>query len=486
MNDLSPFTRREMPHSIEVEQGVLGALLINNASLDKINGLLGPEHFYDPLHAEIYALIKRTIESGRLASPVTLKAAFDGSAEIVPANGDPPLSVADYLGRLAVVGTASRQLRGFALTVRDHFAMRELISLGEGLVAAAHEAVANGTKSETLIEQAQASFDTLRVQGRNERGVTTLYQARARAIDQINAAYMSGTGMVGLPTGIGALDKAIGGFAPGNLIVLGARPAMGKSALAAAIGLNVARSGAGLAFYSLEMSQEEIATRSLAAPSGLDSERLRRGQIDGDADMRRLLEAHEADRAAAEAFFIDESAGMTLAQLATRARALCRQHKVGLIMVDYLQIMGGSETRRHPNRVQEITEITIGLKALAKELNRPVLMLSQLNREVEKSGGTKRDEEDIALKRPQLSHLKDSGSIEQDADIVMFLHRPEYYFAKKKPDEDAQQDVITTWKREMAAIAGKAEVIIAKHRHGQTGIITLHFDASRMTFTDRG
>lgn len=464
---------REAPHNIEAEQGLLGAILLNNAALDKVSNFLEPTHFFDPLHGQIYEVARRVIQGGRLASPVTLKTFFSESEPIRPHDGGAPMPVDAYLGTLAVNGTSLSSVRDYGQTVYDLHVRRRMAEIADSMLSLAHEAPIDAKPSE-LIAEAEAQLDGLRIRGRNERELSTIYQAMCRSIEQTNAAYIEGGGIAGLSTGLPSLDAKLGGLAPSDLIVLGARPGMGKSALAATIGLNVAKSGAGAAFFSLEMSSEQIGTRALASATGISADRQRRGQIEGDGDMKALLAAAAQYRDVP--FYIDESGGVSLAQLIVNVRRHCRTRRIGLIIVDYLQIMNGSDTRQYQNRVQELTQITTKLKALAKELNLPVLLLSQLNRKLED-----RDE-----KRPGLADLRESGSIEQDADIVLFIHREEYWHAKDKPGPDAEQAAIDKWQREMDACAGKAEVIIAKHRHGPTGTVELGFDGPRTLFTDRG
>lgn len=471
----SPFVLqgREPPNNMQAEQGLLGAILLDNRALDRVSAFLDPAHFYDPVHAQIYNVARRAIQSGRLATPVSLKSYFENSPDIYPANGGPPIPVINYLGTLAVAGVAVPYAHDYGRTVYDLFVRREMADIAADMMAAAYDASIDSTPAEQ-IDEAETRLDALRVRGRNERATMTIYQAMMQSIEQTNAAHMAGSDLVGLSTGIRALDAKLGGMAPSDLIVVGARPGMGKSAFAGTIGLNVAKSsGKGTGFFSLEMSADQIGTRALAGDTGIDTERQRRGQVD-DEDMRRLMAAAETYRDAP--FHIDQSGGLTLAQLANNARRLCRTENIGLLIVDYLQIMGSSTARRMSNRVQEITEITTGLKALAKELNRPVMLLSQLNRKSE-------DGED---NRPQLSHLRESGSIEQDADIVMLLYREEYYLSQSKPGPDAQPAVVSTWSKDMERARGLAEVIIAKHRHGPTGVVELNFDGARALFMDRG
>jgi len=449
-----------LPHNIEAEQQLLGAILINNQALDRVSAFLGAGHFYDPLHARIFDVASQMIAAGRLANPVTLKHAF-GNAEPI-SDG---MTVPQYLGRLAASATTIINAADYGRTVRDLATRRALVSIGEEMVSAALDTNAD-VPVERQLEEAEAQLHDIAEKGVGERVESNLMEAMHKAIRATNAAYMRGTGLVGLSTGIPSLDAKLGGLAASDLAVLAGRPAMGKSALGANIALNVAKAGIPTAFYSLEMSDEQIAARLLSSETGISAWGMRTGRLHS-SDIERMVGV--AQKMTSTPLYFDQSAGLSIAQLAARARRLKRKKKIGLIVVDYLQLMRASG--RHNNRVGEITEITTGLKALAKELEVPIIALSQLSRQVEAR----------ADKRPVLSDLRESGSIEQDADIVMFCYRDAYYVEAEKPDaHDAAS--YQAWLDRMSRAHGKAEVIVAKHRHGPTGTVHLSFDKDRATF----
>lgn len=455
-----PAAYEEPPHNVEVEQGLLGALLLDNRAVDRI-GFLSPEHFNEPVHAEIFEAITAAARRGRTANPVTLKTQFEGR-EV-----DDHMTVPQYLGTLAANATTTTHTADYARTIYDLFVRRQLIEIAEQMRTAAFGAAIDAAPV-LQIDEAQARLDALRLRERNERETVHVAAAMAEAVDLANKARSSGQGLAGLSTGLPSLDAKLGGLAPSDLIILGGRPSMGKTGLATTVAANVARSGTGVGFFSMEMSASQLGARILAGDIGISSSAQRRGDFDEDG-MRKLMQG--VQQYGEVPLYIDDTGGMTMPQLAVKARRLCRARRLGLIVVDYLQLMNGSQYR-NSNRVQELTEITTGLKALAKELDVPVIALSQLSRGLEQ-----REE-----KRPQLSDLRESGSIEQDADVVMFCYREEYYLERQTP----KADKIAEWQSQMEAAAGKAEVIIAKHRHGPTGTVELGFDGPRTLFTDGG
>lgn len=462
----APYSQ-ELPHNIEAEQGLLGAILVSdrNGAFHAVSAIVSAEHFFDPLHGAIFEAIEATIRGGRTATSVTLKSQFEDYPPIVDG-----LTVQQYLGRLAASATTVSNAKDYARTVYDYFTRRRIIGIAADMMTSAFSAPVDFPPLEQ-IDQAEAQLDALRLKERNEREAVIVADAMDEAIDLANRSHMSGAGLAGLSTGIAGLDAKTGGLAPSDMIILGGRPAMGKTALATTIAANVAKSGQSVGFFSLEMSRSQVAARILAGETAISSDSQRRGAFDEDG-MRRLLSARDTFRAGRVQLFIDDTGALTLPQLATKARRLMRAKRLGLIVVDYLQLMGTSRRGNNSNRVQELTEITTGLKSLAKELNVPVLALSQLSRKVE-------ERED---KRPQLADLRESGSIEQDADIVMFCYREEYYLSQETPTPEKASE----WRASMARAAGIAEVIIAKHRHGPTGTVELGFDGPRTLFTDRG
>ena len=484
--DALPF--RQAPHNIEAEQALLGAILINNESFDRVSGFLQPGHFFEPLHGRLYEVMAKLIQAGKHASPVTLKTFFDSEPPI----GE--LTVAQYLGRLAAAATTIINAQAYGRTVYDLAVRRELIAIGEDMVNVAYDSPVDAPP-EAQIEAAEGRLYDLADKGKYGSGFMSFGDATADAIEMAARAYERDGGLSGLSTGLVDLDRMMGGLQNSDLIVLAGRPSMGKTALATNIAFNIARAyrtaaredgteeavdGAVVGFFSLEMSSEQLATRILAEQAQIPSEKIRRGQIT-DSEFNRLQSA--AMELQTLPLFIDHTGGISIAQLSARARRLKRQKGLGLIVVDYLQLLTGSARRSQEGRVQEVSEITVGLKALAKELNVPILALSQLSRQVEN-----RDD-----KRPQLSDLRESGSIEQDADVVMFVFREEYYVSRKEPSltkvEEHQK-----WQDEMDQVQGLAEVIVGKQRHGPTGAVRLQFQlhplrrvlGGRLTYTGTG
>jgi replicative DNA helicase len=467
---------RSAPHNIEAEQALIGAILVNNEALDKVSDFLEPQHFFDPLHAAIYETIAKLIHAGKQATPVTLKTFFENAE---PA-GDLP--VPHYLARLAASVTTVINARDYGRTIHDLAVRRSLITIGEEMVNEAYDSPVDNPPREQ-IEQAEQKLFALAERGKYGQGFSPFGKALISAIDMANAAYQRDGGLSGLATGLTDLDQKMGGLQPSDLIILAGRPAMGKTSLATNIAFNIAKAyrtekqpdgsekvvdGAVVGFFSLEMSSEQLATRILSEQAEIASEKIRRGQINED-EFRRLRDA--AEQLANLPLYIDQTGGITVAQLAARARKLKRQKNLGLIVVDYLQLLSGSSKRASDGRVQEITEITTGLKALAKELGIPILALSQLSRQVEQR-------ED---KRPQLADLRESGSIEQDADVVLFVFREEYYIGRMEPSPTKVEEY-QKWQLEMERVHGQAEVIIGKQRHGPTGTVKLSFQGEFTRF----
>lgn len=473
---------RIAPHNIEAEQALLGAILINNEAHDRVAGFLEAGHFYDPLHQQVYETAAKLIAAGKQATPITLKTYF-ASAE--PTQDG--LSVPQYLGRLAGNATTIINARDYGRTIYDLATRRQLILVGAEMVNVAYESPVDFPPKQQ-IEEAEMRLFSLAETGKYGQGFSTFSSALATAIDMANNAYQRDGGLSGIATSLKALDSKLGGLQPSDLVILAGRPSMGKTALATNIAFSIARArtrslqqrpdlaaddqahdGAVVGFFSLEMSAEQLATRVMSEQAGIPSEKIRRGLINED-EFRRLVEASR--EMATLPLFIDQTGGISIAQLAARARRLKRQHGLGLVVVDYLQLLTGSGKRASEGRVQEVSEITTSLKALAKELNVPVLALSQLSRAVE-------NRED---KRPQLADLRESGSIEQDADVVMFVYREEYYVERTKPAEGTTE--FQDWMAKMQAVNGRAEVIIGKQRHGPVGTVNLQFDANVTRFSD--
>ena len=467
---------RQSPHNIEVEQALLGAILINNEAFYRVSDFLEPAHFFDPLHGQIFEKAAQLIRLGKSADPRTIKSFLKEHEPV----GD--ITVAEYVARLAYEATTIINAEDYGRTIYDLAIRRSLITIGEDMVNIAYEAPVDMAPRDQ-IEDAERRLYELAETGRYNAGFQGFAEALKAAIDMAGAAYQRDGHLSGLATGLDDLDRMMGGLQPSDLVILAGRPAMGKSSLGSNIGYNIAKSWRGeqksdgtidtvdggiVGFFSLEMSAEQLATRILAEQAGVPSSEIRRGAIQEDQFDRIVVAAQEMQRIP---FYIDQTGGISIGQLAARARRLKRQRGLDLLIIDYLQLIQGTTRRSSESRVQEITEITTNLKALAKELNIPILALSQLSRQVE-------SRED---KRPQLADLRESGSIEQDADVVLFIYREEYYLKNRKPKEGTEE--FFKWMAEMDEVAGRAEVIIGKQRHGPTGTVDLQFDADVTRFS---
>jgi replicative DNA helicase len=469
---------RMPPHNIEAEQALLGAVLVNNEAFYRVSDFLEPKHFLETIHQRIFELAGGLIRAGKLATPVTLKTFLPAELDIAG------LTVNQYLARLAAEATTIINAEDYGRTVYDLSIRRDLIAIGEDMVNLAYDAPVDATP-QSHIEDAERKLFELAETGRYESGFQRFAQALTTAVDMAAHAYQRDGGLSGMATGLTDLDSRMGGLQKSDLIILAGRPGMGKTALATNIAYNIAKSfaqgdvrpdgsretvnGGIVGFFSLEMSAEQLATRIISEQTGIASNKIRRGAI-GEADFEKIKDV--SIELQSLPFYVDETGGLSIGQLAARARRLKRQRGLDLLVIDYVQLLQGSTRRSSENRVQEITEITTRLKALAKELNVPIVALSQLSRQVE-------NRED---KRPQLSDLRESGSIEQDADVVLFVYREEYYLTNKEPRPGtADHD---KWLTEMDAVHGKAEVIIGKQRHGPTGTVSLQFDAEVTRFAN--
>jgi replicative DNA helicase len=456
-----------LPHNIEAEQQLLGAILTNNDVYDRISSLVKAEHFFDPVHQRIFEIAAARIQKNALASPVTLKAFLDDDQGLKELGGPA------YLVRLAGAAISAYAARDYAQMVYDLAVRRELIQLGRDIAAQAARVEVASEPKDQIIEAEQRLYK-LGEQGVAERGFQSFLKAVTDAVNVANAAYQRDGCLAGLSTGLIDLDKKLGGLHPSDLLILAGRPSMGKTSLATNIAFNIAKAhkrgrlpdssegsvqGGVVGFFSLEMSAEQLAARILSEAAEVPSEQIRRGDMT-EAEFRRFVEAAKALEACP--LYIDDTPALPISQVAARARRLKRTHGLDVLMVDYLQLLKGSSK---DNRVQEVSEITQGLKAIAKELNIPVVALSQLSRQVES-----RDD-----KRPQLSDLRESGSIEQDADVVMFVFREEYYREREKPG-DHELEKMAQWQALMESVHGKAEVIIGKQRHGPIGTVELSFE----------
>ena len=463
-----------VPHSIEAEQQLLGAILTNNDLFDRIAQILRAEHFYDPVHARIFETAAARIAKNNLASPVTLKAFLEDDAGLAELGGPA------YLMRLAGAAISSFAVRDYAEMIYDLAIRRELIDVGNEIAAKAARVDVQSEPKEQIVEAEQKLY-ALAEQGQTEQGFQSFLTAVTDAVKVANAAYQREGGLAGVSTGLIDMDKKLGGLHRSDLLILAGRPSMGKTSLATNVAFNIARAykkgitasgeegaidGGVVGFFSLEMSAEQLASRILSEVAEIPSNQIRRGDFT-ESEFRRIVDA--AKELEAAPLFIDDTPALPISQLAARARRLKRTHGLDALFVDYLQLVRG--TGRSENRVNEISEITMGLKAIAKELDIPVVALSQLSRQVE-------NRED---KRPQLSDLRESGSIEQDADVVMFVFREEYYKEREKPG-DHELDKMAIWQDEMERLHGKAEVVIGKQRHGPIGTVELSFEGQFTRF----
>jgi replicative DNA helicase len=463
---------RQAPHNIPVEQALLGAILVNNEGLHRVAAYLLPEHFFEAAHGRIYAAMTRLVERGQLASPVTLAHFFERDEGLAEVGG------AQYLARLAASVVSVLDVEDYGRTVYDLALRRQLIAVGEDMVNRAYEPTVEET-AEEQVEAAEGALFKLVDSGSATGGLKAFATSLTEALHQAETAHKRDGQLTGTPTGMTDLDQKLGGLHKSDLIVLAGRPSMGKSSLASNIAFNAARAMAKeaeagskpkvIAFFSLEMSAEQLATRILSEQCNIPSEKIRRGLLTEDEFAQVVRKSQDLESLG---FYIDDTAALSISAVRTRSRRLQRSQGLGLIVIDYLQLLRPSGRQRVDNRVQEISEITQGLKALAKDLDVPVLALSQLSRQVEAR-------ED---KRPQLSDLRESGTIEQDSDVVMFIFRKEYYLEREKPEEGATD--FQAWQDEMNKVHNVAEIIIGKQRHGPTGTVRLRFEGATTRFSD--
>ncbi len=468
---------REAPNNIEAEQALLGAILVNNDAYYRVSDFLKPAHLHEPLHRKIYEVAADIIRMGKTANPVTMKTFLPADDRV----GD--LTIAQYLARLAAEAVSIINAEDYGRAIYDLALRRALITIGEDMVNIAYDAPLD-MPPQNQIEDTERRLFELAETGRYDGGFQSFNDAVALAVDMAGAAFERDGNLSGISTGIVSLDNKMGGLQRSDLIILAGRPGMGKTSLATNIAWNIAaaymedykpdgtpfaKNGGVVGFYSLEMSSEQLATRIMSEQTEVSSSKIRRGDIT-EHDFEKLVGFSQTMQKVP--LFIDQTGGISIAQLAARARRLKRQRGLDVLVVDYVQLMSGSK-KSSDNRVQEITEITTGLKALAKELNTPILALSQLSRQVES-----RDD-----KRPQLSDLRESGSIEQDADVVLFVFREEYYVKNMEP-RDPNDPKYPEWESIMEKVKGTADVIIAKQRHGPTGTVKLAFQAEFTRFAD--
>jgi replicative DNA helicase len=484
-SDLAPLLRR-LPHNVEAEMALLGAILVNNRAFERVSDYLRPEHFVLAEHARVFEACLRLIERGQVADPVTLKTTFEPDEALSQVGG------VSYLVRLADCAVTPINAGDYGRLVHDLHLRRELIALGEDVVNRAYAHDVNDTAGRQIEIAEQSLFD-LATTGTYEGGFESFNDTMISALKVAEAAHKRQGLLSGTPTGFRDIDSKLGGLHPSDLVILAGRPSMGKTALATNFAFNAARAyrtepgadggparvvdGAVVGFFSLEMSREQLATRILAEQTRISSDQIRRGMVASEKFSDLVMASQELQRLP---IFIDDTPALSISAMRTRARRLKRQHGLGLIVVDYLQLIAPSPGSRHDNRVQELSEITRGLKALAKELHVPVLALSQLSRAVEQR-------ED---KHPQLADLRESGTIEQDADVVMFIFREQYYLERAEPSQrgdeadDKYQKRHQEWMQRCERAHNLAEVMIAKQRHGPIGTVKLFFEGEFTRFGD--
>ena len=454
----------ELPNNIEAEQSVIGSILVSNEMFDEINMIVTSKNFYDPMHQKIFSAIEKLIYSGMLANPITLKNYFEKEKD--------EINVPDYLIKITKFSTSSRQTTEYSKLIYDLFVKRELIKISENVIDTAklNDLDHDG---QSIIENFEKSLFDLAEKGSFSSSLVKFDEAMRMTIEMASSAYKNDEGIVGVPTGLTDLDDRLGGLHKSDLLIIAGRPSMGKTALATNIAFNAAKKiqedgrKSTIAFFSLEMSSEQLSTRILAEQSRIKSNDIRRGRI-SEEQFDKFIETSK--NISELPLYIDETPAISIAALSNRARRIKRLYGLDMVVVDYIQLMKASNFRE--GRVQEISEITQGLKALAKELSVPVLALSQLSRAVES-----RD-----IKKPQLSDLRESGSIEQDADVVMFVYREAYYLEKLEPRPATVEHA--EWQSKMNEVSNLAEILIGKQRHGPTGNIMLEFEAMFTKFKD--
>ncbi len=455
----------ELPNNIEAEQSVIGSILVYNEIFDEISTIISSLNFYDPMHQKIFNAIENLIYKGLLANPITLKNYFEKEKD--------DINIPEYLVKITKFSTSVRQATEYSKIIYDMFVRRELIKISEQTIDSAKMNDLN-TSGQNIIENSERLLFDLAEKGSFNTSLVKFDEALKKTIDMASAAFKNEEGIVGVPTGLRNLDDRLGGLHQSDLIIIAGRPSMGKTALATNIAFNAAQKlqssqkKSSIAFFSLEMSSEQLSTRILAEQSRIKSNDIRRGRI-SDEQFDKFIETSK--NITELPLYIDETPAISIAAMSNRARRIKRLFGLDMIVVDYIQLMKGSINNKD-GRVQEISEITQGLKALAKELSVPVVALSQLSRAVEQ-----RD-----LKKPQLADLRESGSIEQDADVVMFVYREAYYLERQEPRPATVEHA--EWQAKMNEVSNLAEIIIGKQRHGPTGNVMLEFEAMFTKFKD--
>ncbi len=456
---------KELPNNIEAEQAVIGSILVSNDIFDEINTIISSINFYDPMHQKIFEAIESLIYKGMLANPITLKNYFEDEKD--------DINVPEYLVKVTKFSTSVRQAVEYSKIIYDMFVRRELIKISEETIDSAKLNDLD-TSGQTIIENSERQLFDLAEKGSFNSSLIKFDDAMKQTIEMASAAYKNEEGIVGVPTGLRDLDDKLGGLHQSDLIIIAGRPSMGKTSLATNIAFNAAQKlqdtgkKSSIAFFSLEMSSEQLSTRIISEQARISSNDIRRGRISDD-QFDKFLETSK--NIAELPLYIDETPAISIAALSNRARRIKRLFGLDMIVVDYIQLMRGT-TYNKDGRVQEISQITQGLKAIAKELAVPVVALSQLSRQVEQ-----RDDH-----KPQLADLRESGSIEQDADVVMFVYREGYYLSRKEPREATVEHA--EWQAKMNEVAHLAQIIIGKQRHGPIGNVTLEFEERFTKFKD--
>ena len=464
---ISQTDENKLPSNIEAEQSLIGSVLVNNDIIDEISNIVNAGKFFDPIHRKIYEVIETLNNKGMIANPITLKNYFEKDSGLSEVGG------VDYLVKLTRFSSSIKQAIDYAKIIHEMYVKRELIFISDGISDQAKDEQIEKT-GENIIEDAEKSLFDLAERGNFSQTFLKFNQAIDQTIEMATLAMKSDQGIVGVPTGLSDLDEKLGGLHKSDLIIIAGRPSMGKTALATNIAYYAAKhmqdnnEKGSVAFFSLEMSSEQLSTRILSEQARISSHEIRTGKATEETLNRYI----ETSRNIYDLpLYIDETPAIAISTLSNRARRIKRLFGLKLIVVDYIQLMR-TNSNRMDGRVQEISEITQGLKALAKELNVPVVALSQLSRAVEQ-----RDD-----KKPQLSDLRESGSIEQDADVVMFVYREEYYLEKKEPKQGSIEHA--EWQSKMSDIHGQAELIVGKHRHGSTGVVHVEFEGMFTKFKD--
>src|ERR1700749_4563266 len=465
---------RHVPYDIEIEQALLGSLLVDNQALERVSALIKPDHFYDPLHARIFEIMSQAFERGSFVlTPLTLHAAMKADPGLIEVGG------IAYLAGLASAAPAMPNVRDYGRILQELAVRRSLIRIGEDIVNTAYEAPTDKGPAEQIAEAEKALYSVSESSKYGE-GPLDFHEALRRAVESAEKAQARGGRISGVTSGFTDIHHLLGGLQPSDLLILAGRPGMGKTALGTNMAFHAARAyvqdmeagaefprGAPVLFFSLEMAAQQLSGRILAEQTEIEMWKIRNGKFTDTEWEKFVLTMQELS---ALPLYIDDSGGISIAQIAARARRMKREKNIGLLIIDYLQLVAPS--RRHENRVQEITEVTKGLKTLAKELNVPVLALSQLSRGVDA-----RDD-----KRPVLSDLRESGSIEQDADVVMFVFREEYYLKSREPEPGSAEHA--KWMEKLDRATNRAEVMGEKHRHGATRAIDLVFEGNYPRFSN--